>query len=73
MVPTGKSEFGAPNCPVRALRYYHRYLTEHPELRKDRRRLFVPIKDNNAGKDKGGQIRRAIGWVAQRLPKVKFR
>ena len=22
---------------------------------------------------KGGQIRRAIGWVAQRLPKVKFR
>ena len=49
--PTGKSEFGAPNCPVRALRYYHRYLTEHPELRKDRRRLFVPIKDNNAGKE----------------------
>ena len=50
-VPTGKSEFGAPNCLVRALRYYHRYLTEHPELRKDRRRLFVPIKDNNAGKE----------------------
>ena len=50
-VPTGKSEFGAPNCPVRALRYYHRYLTEHPDLRKDRRRLFVPIKDNNAGKE----------------------
>ena len=50
-VPTGKSEFGAPNCPVRDLRYYHRYLTEHPELRKDRRRLFVPIEDNNAGKE----------------------
>ena len=50
-VPTGKSEFAAPNCPVRALRYYHRYLTEHPDLRKDRRRLFVPIKDNNAGKE----------------------
>ena len=50
-VPTGKSEFDAPNCNVRALRYYHRYLTEHPELRKDRRRLFVPIKDNNAGKE----------------------
>ena len=48
--PTGKSGFGAPNCPVRALRYYHRYLTEHPELRKDRR-LFVPIEDNNAGKE----------------------
>ena len=51
VVPTGKSEFGAPNCPVTALRYYHRYLTEHPELRKDRRRLFFPIKDNNAGKE----------------------
>ena len=50
-IPTGKPEFGAPNCPVRALRYYHRYLTEHPELRKDRRRLFVPNKDNNAGKE----------------------
>ena len=50
-IPTGKPEFGAPNYPVRALRYYHRYLTEHPELRKDRRRLFVPIKDNNAGKE----------------------
>ena len=50
-VPTGKSEFGAPNCPVRALRYYHRHLTEHPELGKDKRRLFVPIKDNNAGKE----------------------
>ena len=50
-VPTGKPEFGASNCPVRALRYYHRYLTEHPELRKDRLRLFVPIKDNNAGKE----------------------
>ena len=29
-VPTGKPDFGAPNCPVRALRYYHRYMTEHP-------------------------------------------
>ena len=50
-VPTGKSDFGAPNCTVRALRYYHRYMTEHPESRKDRRCLFVPIKDNNAGKE----------------------
>ena len=50
-IPTGKPEFGAHNCPVRALRYYHRYLTEHPELRKDRRRLFVSFKDNNAGKE----------------------
>ena len=46
-VPTGKSDFDAPNCPVRALRYYHRY---HPELRKGRCRLFVPIKEKNAGK-----------------------
>ena len=30
---------------------YIQYLTEHPELRKDRRRLFVSIKDNNAGKE----------------------
>ena len=50
-VPTGKPDFGAPICPVRALRYYTRHLTEHPELGKDRRRLFVPIKDNNAGKE----------------------
>ena len=42
-VTNGKSNFGAPNCPVRALRYYHRSMTERPELRKDRRRLFVPI------------------------------
>ena len=44
-VPTGKSDFGAPNCPVRALRYYHRYMTEHPELRKGRHILFIPFKD----------------------------
>ena len=50
-VPTGKSEFGAPNCPVRALRYYRRYQSKHPELRKGRCRLFIPIKDNNAGKE----------------------
>ena len=50
-VPTSKSEFGTPNCPVRALCYYHRHLTEHPELGKDRRRPFVQFKDNNAGKE----------------------
>ena len=50
-VPTGKSVFSAPNCPVRALRYYHRHLTEHPELGKDKHHLLVPIKDNNAGKE----------------------
>ena len=44
-VPTGKPDFGAPNCPVRALKYYHRYMTELPELRKGRC-LFIPFKDN---------------------------
>ena len=29
-VPTGRTEFGAPKCPVRALKYYHRYMTGHP-------------------------------------------
>ena len=38
---TGKSDFGARNCPVRALSYYHRYITVHPKLRKGRCRLFV--------------------------------
>ena len=50
-VPPGKQDFGAPNCPVTALRYYHRYMTEHPELGKGRCRLFIPFKDNNAGKE----------------------
>ena len=59
-VPTCKSEFGAPNFPVRALRYYHRHLTEHPELGKDRRCLFVPIKDNNAGKELSAST---IRWI----------
>ena len=36
---------------MRAFRYYHRYLTEHLELMKGRRRLFIPIKDNNARKE----------------------
>ena len=41
MVWTGKPDFGAPNCPVRALRYYHRYMTEHSELgRSDAACLF---------------------------------
>ena len=48
-VPTGKSDFGAPNDLMRVLRYYHRSLSEHPELRKGRRHFFIPIKDNNAG------------------------
>ena len=41
VVPTGKSEFGVPNCPVRALRYYHRYMSEHPDLRNLGQMLFI--------------------------------
>ena len=26
---SGKPEFGAPSCPVRVVKYYHRYMTEH--------------------------------------------
>ena len=50
-VSTGRPEFGAPNCQVRAHKYYHKYMSEHPELRKGRHRLFIPFKDNNAGKE----------------------
>ena len=50
-VPTGKPEFGVPNCPVRVLKYNHRYMTEHPELRKGRRHLFFRFKANNAVKE----------------------
>ena len=53
-IPAGKSDFGAPKCPVRALRYYHKYMTEHPELRKGRHRLFIPIRDNNTVKELSG-------------------
>ena len=42
-VPTGRPELGAPNCKVRALKYYHRYMSEHPELRKGRCCLFIPL------------------------------
>ena len=29
-VPTGRPEFSAPNFPLRAPKYYHRYMSEHP-------------------------------------------
>ena len=45
------SDFGTPNCPLRALGYYHRHMSEHPELRRSIRNLFIPIKDNNAGNE----------------------
>ena len=43
--------FCAPNCSVRAPKYFHRYMSEYPELKKDRRHLFIPFKDYNAGKE----------------------
>ena len=36
---------------VLLLNHYYRYMTEHPELRKGRRHLFIPFKDNNTGKE----------------------
>ena len=36
---------------MRVLKYSHKYMTEHPELRKGRRHLFVSSKDNNVGKE----------------------
>ena len=50
-VPPGKPDFDAPTCPVRALKYYHRDMSEHSELRKGKRRLFIPFKDNISGKE----------------------
>ena len=41
-VQTGRPEFGAPNCPLKAPYYYHRYMSEHPELRKGRHRFLSP-------------------------------
>jgi hypothetical protein len=38
---TGKSQFGHPNCPVRALKYYHRR-TRDPAVRKGRQHMFNP-------------------------------
>ena len=48
-VTSGKQDFGAPNFPVRALRYYHRYMTEHPESKR-KHCLFLPFKENMRGR-----------------------
>ena len=42
-VPTCRPEFGAPNCPVRALKYYHRYMSEHSELHVRKGTRQVPL------------------------------
>ena len=41
-IPSGKDEFGAPNCPNRALRYYFRFVKENLKLRMGRHLLFNP-------------------------------
>ena len=46
-----QSEFDVIKCQVKTLRYYLRCMSEHRELRKGRRRLFIPIRDNNTGND----------------------
>ena len=44
-VPTGRPEFGAPNCPVRALKYYHQYMSEHPELGRAGAAYLSPLRN----------------------------
>ena len=50
VVRTGKPDFGPPTCPVRALRYYHRYRTEHSELRRQTP-LVYSIQEQSTGKE----------------------
>jgi hypothetical protein len=49
-IPTGQAQFGHPNCPVRALKYYHRR-TRDPAIRKGRLHMFLPLKDVNPGRE----------------------
>ena len=46
-VHTGKPQFAVPLCCVSVLRYCHPCMKDHPDLRKGRRHLFIPIKYNN--------------------------
>jgi hypothetical protein len=63
-IPTGKQQFGHPNCPVRALKYYHRR-TRDPSIRKGRLHMFIPLKDVNQGHELSGST--ISRWIAQRL------
>jgi hypothetical protein len=47
-IPTGKEQFGHPNCPVRALKHYHRR-TRDQSIRKRRQHMFIPLKDVKPG------------------------
>lgn len=61
-LPTGRSEFGAILCPVRALRYYRR-ATADQEIRKGRKRLFVPFRSNNSSEISATSIARWVSTV----------
>ena len=51
-VPTRKSEFGLQIVQFELLgTTIGIYMSDHPELRKDRHCLFIPIKYNNARKE----------------------
>jgi hypothetical protein len=52
-IPTGQSQFGHTNCPVRALRLYRRRTTDQG-IRKGRKHLFIPIKDVKPGVEVSG-------------------
>jgi hypothetical protein len=49
-IPTGKAQFGHQNCPVRALKYYHRR-TKDQSVRKGRLHMFLPLKDVKPGRE----------------------
>ena len=51
--PTGKPVFDAPNSPVRAPKFYNRYMTEHPELKKDRRSRVAKLGELQVGLPRG--------------------
>ena len=53
----------APNCPLRALRNYHRYKIidiDKPELRKGRRRFFIPVRQQRGKELSAATISR---WI----------
>jgi hypothetical protein len=52
-IPTGQAQFGHPNCPVRALKLYHRR-TKDPALRRGRRHFFIPLRDVTQGQEVSG-------------------
>ena len=50
-VPRDKSEWGDPNCPIELYATIICFFKNRPQLHKGRRRLFISLKNNNAGKE----------------------